>query len=130
MEQTVLIQTEHRLAPFSFSSLLAHEVSLVWRDDTFWEFVWDWSALLQDSIDKEHGHDVFLVVKVPIPVNVTEIPDLAELVSVQARLDEDIACRLGVQESSSWSKGLKVLDEACGRILQSPAIEKKEMMKE
>lgn len=101
---------------------LQEQVTLAWRDNGGRQLIGDGPSLLRNGVDKEHGHDVFLMVKVAVSINVAKIPDLAQLILAKPCLDQHIPGRLRVKETSARTQRFEILQKTCGRILQRPSL--------
>lgn len=56
----------------------------------------DGASLLNDGVAQKHRHHVLVVIEQAVPVNVTQVPNLTELILLEACLHQNVsrlACR-------------------------------------
>ncbi len=89
-------------------------------DDTGRKLGRNGSPFLDDGVTQEHGNDILMMIKQAIAIDVTQVPDKAQLIFAETRFHENISHLIGRQETTLRPQCFKTAQETVGRVLQSP----------
>ena len=82
----------HFLKTFHFPR--TQKLFLIWWNHRTGQLAWNGLLLLNDCITQEHCNNIFVVVQESVSINITQVPNLAQLLFSKSSFEEDVSCNV------------------------------------